>query len=218
MSLVKKRYYLLTAEKNSPDGRRDLLIAVVGREDYENVKQNLNEVCERLVKAMMVLTHKEKELLTLHFGLNGGPKKTLTEIRKEFPYSRDSLKVLLSKAILKLRYECSEYILTGKGEDKVIEIIPIQNIPKKKGTKLTRAQLAEIDLEELKLTVLSFNALKRYGINTMLELIEYYANYNEEGIRNIPRVGKKNGDEIIKLLTEYIADHKIKIESYLKLN
>lgn len=217
MSLLTKRYYMLADEKKSPDGRRDLLIAILGREDYENL-QSKGIVYKRLKQAMLVLPSKQQQVLIKHFGLQGEPKKTLTEIRKEFPYSRDSLKILLSKAILKLRYECSEYILTGKGEEDIIKMIPIQNIPKKKGAKLTKAQLAEIDLEELRLTILPFNALKRYGINTMLDLIEFYANYDEEGIRKIPKVGKKNGDEIIKSLTEYITAHKIKIESYLKLD
>lgn len=56
----------------------------------------------------------------------------------------------------------------------------------------------DIRIEELDLTVRSFNCLKREGINTLAELV----NLTEHQLMNIRNFGQKSVDEVLEKLTE----------------
>ena len=207
MGLVSKKYKLLTGKAEKTEGKKDLILAIYGREGsvwFENlITKDREEVYAGLEKAMQILTIREQHILNLNFGLNGEERVSLTEIRSKTRYSRDSYIRIKTEAILKLR-NCSNYISTGKGVKEMEALIPVRNTTKAKNGKLTRNDLAQLDIEELRLSMLSYNNLKKAGISTMLELIEFYANGDEEAIQNIKGIGINCAQEILSALKEYI--------------
>ncbi|MGB9847148.1 MAG: DNA-directed RNA polymerase subunit alpha [Desulfotomaculales bacterium] len=61
-----------------------------------------------------------------------------------------------------------------------------------------RNKLLEMSIEELDLSVRSYNCLKRAGINTVEELIQR----NEEEMMKVRNLGKKSLEEVVKKLNE----------------
>ena len=59
-------------------------------------------------------------------------------------------------------------------------------------------KLLEMTIEELDLSVRSYNCLKRAGINTVEELIQR----NEEDMMKVRNLGKKSLEEVINKLGE----------------
>lgn len=53
------------------------------------------------------------------------------------------------------------------------------------------------DIEELKLTVRAFNVLKREGINTIGQAMEFYDEKGATGFDDMRNMGEKNRDEIV---------------------
>ncbi|MCL6581280.1 MAG: DNA-directed RNA polymerase subunit alpha, partial [Firmicutes bacterium] len=58
--------------------------------------------------------------------------------------------------------------------------------------------ILEMTIEELDLSVRSYNCLKRAGINTVEELIQR----NEEDMMKVRNLGKKSLEEVINKLAE----------------
>ena len=66
---------------------------------------------EQLRKAMVTLTPREREVLKLRFGLDGGTRHTLEEIGQEFGLTRERVRQIEAKAIRKLRRpKCAELL------------------------------------------------------------------------------------------------------------
>lgn len=66
---------------------------------------------EQLRKAMETLTTREREVLKLRFGLDGGTQHTLEEIGQEFGLTRERVRQIEAKAIRKLRRpKCAELL------------------------------------------------------------------------------------------------------------
>ena len=59
-------------------------------------------------------------------------------------------------------------------------------------------KLLEMTIEELDLSVRSYNCLKRAGINTVEELIQR----NEEDMMKVRNLGKKSLEEVVNKLAE----------------
>ena len=59
-------------------------------------------------------------------------------------------------------------------------------------------KLLEMTIEELDLSVRSYNCLKRAGINTVEELIQR----NEEDMMKVRNLGKKSLEEVVNKLDE----------------
>ncbi|MEW5761955.1 MAG: DNA-directed RNA polymerase subunit alpha [Bacillota bacterium] len=60
-------------------------------------------------------------------------------------------------------------------------------------------KILEMPIEELELSVRSYNCLKRAGINTVEDLIQR----NEEEMMKVRNLGKKSLEEVVKKLNEY---------------
>ena len=66
----------------------------------------------------------------------------------------------------------------------------------------TKEKILEMTIEELDLSVRSFNCLKRAGINTVEDLI----NKTEEEMMKVRNLGKKSLDEVINKLHSFGLD------------
>lgn len=59
---------------------------------------------EQIDSALSTLTEREQEVLTLRFGLDDGKERTLEEVGKIFNVTRERIRQIESKALLKLRH------------------------------------------------------------------------------------------------------------------
>ena len=59
---------------------------------------------EQLGDVLTTLTEREKQVLTLRFGLDDGRARTLEEVGKEFDVTRERIRQIEAKALRKLRY------------------------------------------------------------------------------------------------------------------
>ena len=59
---------------------------------------------EQLDEVLDTLTSREKEVLRLHFGLKDGKARTLEEVAKSFNVTRERIRQIEAKALLKLRH------------------------------------------------------------------------------------------------------------------
>ena len=218
MSLVHKKAEILDSKKQIEEGKRDLIMAIFGREGSEwfvkLTTKNQQKALARLDECLLVLLPKERKVIDLNFGLEGEKRLSLTEIRQRTPYTRDRFLIIKMEAILKLRTICSAYISTGEGFERVIQNVPVQNLRNATDGKLTKYELDQLGVEELRLTSLAYNTLKRAGIHTLSDLIEIYVNGREKALRGIKRVGIYCQTDISSKLTEYIKLHQIDLECY----
>ena len=59
---------------------------------------------ERLQNVLSTLTPREREVLTLRFGLNDGYSRTLEEVGKKFHVTRERIRQIEAKALRKMRH------------------------------------------------------------------------------------------------------------------
>ena len=58
---------------------------------------------ERLAEAINQLSEREKQVITMRYGLDGGPCKTLTEVSQIFNVTRERIRQLELKTLEKIR-------------------------------------------------------------------------------------------------------------------
>ena len=83
------------------------------RDDDPLYDSNLEALKERLEEVMTDLSHREREILRLRYGLADGYTYTLEEVGKIFSVTRERVRQIESKAVRKLQspYRCRS--LTG---------------------------------------------------------------------------------------------------------
>ena len=140
------------------------------------------------------LTERERRVLDFRYkeGL------TFEEIGKRFCVTRERIRQIHAKALRKLRrperlnylkYGVSGVIArqTENAREAALASLPKPDKPE------------DITLEELELSVRSYNCLKRAGMNTLRELSEM--TFDE--LCHVRNIGKKSFDEICAVLTKY---------------
>ncbi len=90
------------------EGNEITLIDILGThpEVVAEVVENRFEK-KRLIEKIQHLTHREKKVLELRFGLNNGARKTQREIAKSLGISRSYVSRIEKKALNKLLHEFS---------------------------------------------------------------------------------------------------------------
>jgi RNA polymerase primary sigma factor len=58
---------------------------------------------EEIERLLSLLTHRERRILELRFGLGGGEPKTLDEVGREFDITRERVRQIESRSLQKLR-------------------------------------------------------------------------------------------------------------------
>lgn len=91
------------------DGNELLLSDVLGTENDVTTK-NMERKVERtlLKKAMLMLSDREKEIMTLRFGLAGGKEKTQKDVADELGISQSYISRLEKRIIKRLKKEFSK--------------------------------------------------------------------------------------------------------------
>lgn len=67
------------------------------------------ETIEKLKEAMTILTERQQKVLTLHYGLDDGKKKTMEEIGKIYNLNRETVRQIEKTALRRLRYSSQYY-------------------------------------------------------------------------------------------------------------
>ena len=141
------------------------------------------------------LTERERRVLDFRYkdGL------TFEEIGKRFCVTRERIRQIHAKSLRKLRHPGRlNYLKYG-----------VSGVVARKTESAREAALAslpkldikpeDITLEELELSVRSYNCLKRAGMNTLHDVAEM--TFDE--LCNVRNLGKKSIDEICAVLTKY---------------
>ena len=58
---------------------------------------------DEIQKVLMTLTTRERDVLTMRFGLDNGHTRTLEEVGKEFDVTRERIRQIEAKALRKLK-------------------------------------------------------------------------------------------------------------------
>lgn len=167
------------------------LATLINREDftsseiYENMPAVSDEEFEKLMNVLDMLTEKERTVLILRFGLDGGIPKTLEQVGSMFYVTRERIRQYEAKALRKIRKRsrlCRLPALFGF-------IPPAEPEPKKYfSTNGTEHIGIDADIYDLGLSVRAYNCLKRFStINTIEDIL----NYPKEDWPKIKNLGSK---------------------------
>ena len=169
-----------------------------------------------IAAAMATLTEREQGVLACRFQR----KLTLEQTGKEYGITRERIRQIEAKALRKLRHPTRANLMKAvplpelqakhteycnlKDEyewlKKAFESLTVQKA--EPGVIIPMAEHAsrlEMPIEELDLSVRSFNCLKRRGVNTLRDIVGM-TEYELAQVRNL---GRKSYEEVIEKLKEY---------------
>ena len=135
-------------------------------------------------------------------------KLTLQEIGKIYGVTKDRIRQIEAKALRKLMYTNEKEVCVMKyGMSNYIERImePYKDLIHRMAN-CKDVSTYSISIEDVELSTRAYNCLKRAGINTVKDLIEFKSKRGFERIRNL---GKKTQREIESMLEEmmpYLID------------
>ena len=72
-----------------------------------------SSLCDDLARALSLLTHRERRILTLYFGLDGEDPITLENVGKKLHLTRERVRQIKEKAIQRLRHSSRARFLIG---------------------------------------------------------------------------------------------------------
>jgi RNA polymerase primary sigma factor len=77
----------------------------------------VNALSDDMQKALDTLTDRERQILSLYFGIEGEEPLTLEEIGKRMHLTRERIRQIKEKAILRLRHNSRSKYLKGYVQD-----------------------------------------------------------------------------------------------------
>lgn len=179
-----------------------------------------------LKQALSTLSEREQKVISLRYE----SFMNLEEAGKEFNVTRERIRQVEAKALRQLRHpDRAKFIRHGlnglkniqeaKQLDREIERLTKQKLAieeelnglilemvdrfqEKVRNQVKKAKSFQKDISELELSVRSYNCLKRQGIDTVNDLIQFLKSENGSliGIRNL---GRKSAAEVIDRLNDY---------------
>lgn len=190
------------------------LAAAVGNIEEKDAWKLFEIYVPALMESLKSLTEREQKVLEMRFK----HFMTLEEAGKGFGVTRDRIRQIEAKAIRKLRNprHWKSWKLDTMGKyieaEKEASGLALENINLKRKLErlgLTPEQIKEpertlepvkasLSIEDLELSVRSYNCLKRAGINTLKDLTE--KTYNE--MIKVRNLGRKSLEEVIKKMAE----------------
>ena len=158
-----------------------------------------------IIECINDLTDREKSVIIMRYK----ERKTFKEIGESLNRSYETVRINHNKALRKLRHPFRYKKMIGVSEfdfndaEKTNRMLKKEiNELKKKSEPKSEPELVDevpIDIEELNLSIRTFNCLKRSNINTIDDLV----NMTHEDMYKIRNLGKRSYDEIISKLAEF---------------
>lgn len=188
------------------------LAAAVGNIEEKDAWQLFEIYVPALMESLKSLTEREQKILEMRFR----HFMTLEETGKEFNVTRDRIRQIEAKAIRKLRHprHWKSWKLDTMGKyieaEKEASGLALENINLKRKLERLGAtpeqikeperepELADVSIEELELSVRSYNCLKRADINTLKDLTK--KTYDE--MIRVRNLGRKSLEEVMKKMEE----------------
>ncbi len=101
------------------DQEENSLVDYLADDDLESPDEQtyMNALSDDMQKALDTLTDREREILSLYFGLEGEEPLTLEEIGKRMNLTRERIRQIKEKAILRLRHSSRSKYLKGYVKD-----------------------------------------------------------------------------------------------------
>jgi RNA polymerase primary sigma factor len=101
------------------DQEENCLVDYLADDDLESPDEQtyMNALSDDMQKALDTLTDREREILSLYFGLEGEEPLTLEEIGKRMNLTRERIRQIKEKAILRLRHSSRSKYLKGYVKD-----------------------------------------------------------------------------------------------------
>lgn len=157
--------------------------------------------------ALSTLTEREQRAIAEYFG-NGG---TLESTAKLFNVTRERVRQIIAKAVRKLRhpmrFKIIKYGLDGWNRRKAIEQEDLM-LDEQEAILIHRRAIVEqlldekverytgTTIEDMELSVRTYNCLRRAGIRTLNDLLDYARNNGEYGLQRIRNLGRKSVAEL----------------------
>lgn len=158
---------------------------------------------EKIINIMeKVLTERQYRVIKLRFGFEDGECKTLEEVGKMFKLTRDRIRQIEATALRKIRQPKYLKTLLPNYELRIKALQEVQymkNLDDKlkadeeaAKSRVTNFDLLKASIDELELSVRSYNCLKRAGIDTIRQLSER----SIEDLKKVRNLGKHSLQEI----------------------
>lgn len=157
--------------------------------------------------ALSTLTEREQRAIAEYFG-NGG---TLESTAKLFNVTRERVRQIIAKAVRKLRhpmrFKIIKYGLDGWNRRKAIEQEDLM-LDEQEAMLIHRRAIVEqlldekverytgTTIEDMDLSFRTYNCLRRAGIRTLNDLLDYARNNGEYGLQRIRNLGRKSVAEL----------------------
>ena len=191
---------------------------------YEAKQKVYRVYIPALIEAMNDLTDREQKVLELRYK----HYLTLEQCGYHFNVTRERIRQVEAKALRKLRspYRSKHWILDTMGKareaQEKLSQLELENIRLKNyiESHLTNSKIpwdnerkedsvSDISIDNLELSVRSFNCLKRAGIDTLGDLSEYTL----EKLLKVRNLGRKSMEEVITKAKEYGIEIKSENEN-----
>lgn len=160
-----------------------------------------------LEHVLSTLTEREQQAIAEYFG-NGG---TLESTAKLWNVTKERARQIIAKAVRKLRhpmrFKIIKYGLDGWNRRKAIEQEDLM-LDAQEAMLIHRRAIVEqlldekvekytgTTIEDMNLSVRTYNCLGRAGIRTLNDLLDYARNNGEEGLYRIRNLGRKSVAEL----------------------
>lgn len=188
----------------------------IARAVFDSESEARRAYIQGIYNALAILTEREQDVLRLRFK----DKMTLEQCGKIHGVTRERIRQIEAKALRKLRHPTRANMIKSvpltELQAKHSEYMKLQNEYewlKKAFESLTaqkaepgviipsveRAILLEKTIEELDLSVRSYNCLRRRGVNTLRDVVEM----TEDELMKVRNLGRKSADEVMAKLKEY---------------
>lgn len=194
----------------------NLALDIFGNQWVEAREKALTLSVQGIKSEVAELTEREKKILELRYK----NKLTYGEISEIMGVTRERIRQILAKALRKLRHpsklakmkaysyhdlvkrsrDYNDLETRNKELEKAILLYTTYKLNDEKLKDITKKiDVVSIPLEELGLSVMAYNSLKRRGTGTLGDI----AQMTMADLENVRNLGRKTRDEVLKKIGEY---------------
>ena len=160
----------------------------LSNEKYEDTPTMTSEELDQTMKALSSLSEREQKVLILRYGFLGGRQRTLRETAEALGVTTERVRQIEAKAIRKMRHPSRSSELPALFG----YTPPKKQLPYHLAEDGTKIVDTDADISYLGISVRAYSCLKRGGINTVADVL----NYPKEKWSKIRNLGHKTKLEI----------------------